>query len=234
MIFLYNIADIGDYCLVPFWLAWAAAWIGLIWLGSLVLQRLRLAGILRPEWGYALIAVPIAVGAGNFARCDRSRDTHAEDFSYFILPQSREMMPEGSVLMTAGDADTFTCWYRQVVRGERRDVLVFGSNFVHRPWYATFFSDQQIADYRLKFAAEVPHGAESFARQLREGLLDANVGRVPVFTTLEDPLVLQELSRHYTVRPVAAKGVKGLLPATAESTVTLLRLEPLETPASGP
>jgi hypothetical protein len=226
MIFLYNIADIGDYCLVPFWFGWAAVWIGLLAGGARLLAWARPMTALRPEMAYALVALPVAVAAVNFPRCDRSKDTQAEEFSYFILPESREFMPEGSVLLTAGDADIFTCWYRQIVRGERRDVLVFGSNFVHRPWYSGFFTDKQIADYGLKFASAVPTGAESFAQQLRKGLLEANVGRVPVFTTLEDPLVLQELSRHYLIRPVAAKAVRGLLPGTVETTVTLLRLEP--------
>lgn len=226
MIFLYNIADIGDYCLVPFWFGWGAVWIGLLVAGARLLAWVQPVTALRPEMAYAFVVLPLSVAAVNFPRCDRSRDTQAEEFSYFILPESRELMPEGSVLMTAGDADIFTCWYRQIVRRERRDVLVFGSNFVHRPWYSGFFTDKQIADYSLKFAAAVPTGPESFAQQLQEGLLEANVGRVPVFTTLEDPLVLAELSRHYLIRPVAAKGVRGLLPGTVETTVTLLRLEP--------
>jgi hypothetical protein len=192
VVYLYNIADVTDYYLLPMWFAWVCVFAGALWLAGLA-ARGRVARV-PSEAAWLLLAVPLAVGAGNFGRCDRSRDSDAETLSYTILPESRERMPEGAVLVTAGDADIYTSWYRQVVRGERRDVLVFGSNFGNKPWYRAFFTDAQVARHGLRFGTRTPVGAEAFVRGLAEGVLDSNVGKFPVYTTIDDPAVLRLLS----------------------------------------
>ncbi len=228
VILIYNIADIRDYYLVPFWGIWIAAICG----AASLLSRIRVSGPARPEWFYAAALLPVALAASNWTRCDFSRGDGAETLSTVALPNDKTLMPEGSVLVTGGDQDIFTSWYRQLVRGERRDVLVVGSNFIHRPWYPAFFTKEQVAKYGLKFAGGTPVGADHFFRMVDEGILAPNVGKHPVFTTMEDPAVMSLVSAKYDVRAAARAEVEGMFGAEGPVPVTLWRIGPRQAAAT--
>ncbi|TAK62056.1 MAG: DUF2723 domain-containing protein, partial [Dehalococcoidia bacterium] len=120
----YSIHNIYNY-LTPGYLALAvmigvaAAWI------IDVARRASLAGSqVRPWLRVAAVAVTLALLPGallakNFTHVDRSGDYAASDFARVTL----ERLPERAVMLT----DTWAAsplWYRQLVDGERPDVLV--------------------------------------------------------------------------------------------------------------
>lgn len=195
---LYNIPDISDYTLFVLWVIYLAMLLGIIriivsWIYPLIAESVRP----DPRFAYALLVLPAFVFAVNFSDCDESQHDDAEQFSYFIFSQKTSDLPEGSILLTSADYDTFTAWYRQICRGERRDVLIFGANFISSPWYEQFFSPDQVTRHQLRFYSGPPRSAQEFARRLDEGILSANVGRYPVFTTIDDPAVVNALSERY-------------------------------------
>ncbi|MCX7017822.1 MAG: DUF2723 domain-containing protein [Candidatus Sumerlaeota bacterium] len=225
VIFAYNIADIRDYYLFPFWLGWIMVFVGFLALAGKLAEKYGLPRrFARPECAYALVFVPILVISANFRRCDRSRDFAAEDCSSIILPKSEEIMPPGSILITGGDWDTFTSWYRQIVRGDRRDVLIVASNFLSKPWYASFFTPDQIKDHGLRFYEGTPFTAEDLVSRIRESVIEPNIDKKPVFTSSADPLVLRLLNDHYQLKPAAAAPVSFPADSAGDTTVTLIRI----------
>lgn len=236
LLFLYNILDLRDYYLFPFWLGWVFVFAGLVAAIDLLVVRpseplRRTAALIPPPPPaiYALLLIPLLIAAANWRRCDRSGQTGAELMSALLLPESKELMPEGSVLLTAGDYDIFPAWYSQIVRGERPDVLIVGSNFLREPWYQAHFTPEQIAEYGLRFSGRMPRGPEEFVGQLAEGVLDANVGRRGVFTTtLIDAPTLRLLDQRYRLQPVADVAIPGLGDSPGETTVALVRISPKE------
>lgn len=201
ILYIYNIADIRDYCLFPLW------W---VWLGLLVLivhyfrkwnHQTRLYA------AYASAAIPLFVLLGNWNRCNRSNDISAEMLSAMILPEDKTVMPPGSILITDDDSDTFTTWYRQAARSERRDVLNFAANFIYMPWYSAFFTAEQLKNYHIKLAPAIAKSAQEYAQQVRHGIIDANIATRPIFTSLSDPTVLQILSADFDVEPIDATEV---------------------------
>lgn len=196
VIYAYNIADISDYLIYPLWCLVLAAFAG----AAAAVARIR--AFAPAAAAAALLILPAATGALQAPQAAHASDLTVEEFAAMILPDSEELMPRGSVLLTGGDTDIFCAWYKQIVRGERTDVLVFGSNFIHRTWYPAFFPPERIAAYGLIFAEGTPLGPEAFAEQLVTGVIEPNLGRVAVFTTLRDLAVLQLLAKRYSVKPV--------------------------------
>src|SRR5690606_18041908 len=109
VLYAYNIADIRDYFLYPFW----AGWVGLFAAGAWGMKRLGEPG--RLAVSYAALALPVIVCMGNWARCDYSDELTAELLSETILPTSTDVVPPDSILITDDDPETFTTWYRQHV-----------------------------------------------------------------------------------------------------------------------
>jgi hypothetical protein len=223
VVYLYNIADISDYYLLPFWAGWLCVFAGIV---TVLVRagRARLPG----EAYYALALLPLAILAAQWRACDRSRDDSAEMLAATVLPREKEIMPEGSVLVTGGDWDIYSAWYKQLARGERTDVLVVGANFIHQPWYPSFFTDSRKREYGLQFASGTPRGADAarqFAAQVRRGVLDHNVGRVPVFTSLNDNAVLAEWSRDFDLRVASRTAFTDPL-SGGDTTFTLVRISP--------
>lgn len=218
LVFLYNIVDISDYCVFPFWFFVFCGAIGLVEAAR------RTAPLLRnpptSEAAYAALLVPFAITGFNYRVCDQSRNFAAEDYSAFVLPNSRDMMPTDTLLLTGGDQDIFTCWYRQVVRRERPDVLVFGSNFIYRDFYPEFFTPAQRAQYDLHFGNHIPRDPREFIAQLADGVIDRNIGRYPIYTSTMDPFALQALNERYAVKPVRQMLMAG------ETTTTIFKIEP--------
>lgn len=223
-IFLYTIQDIADYYLYLFWFGWLSLYIGLVWLVSRAAEG---GGFLsRPELAYVFVLLPLLIGLGNWRRCDRSADFSAADYSSMILPADKTKMPEGSILLTSGDNDIYTAWYRQLVKSERRDVLVYGSNFVHRDWYASFFTPEQISRYRLKFGGSIPYDPVEFVARLSNSVIDANIGTTPVFTSSTDPHMLRALSAKYDVQELERQAFEEFDPYSPLAVASLYRIHP--------
>ena len=172
----------------------------------------------RLPLAYATLVLPVMILAGNWSSDNRSSDNGAEILSAAILPNSQDIVPEKSILITGSDADTFTTWYRQMVRHERTDVLCFAGNFIWMPWYESFFTNQQKKDYHLKFAAHVAQDPAEYVRQLSTGIIDANLSSTQVFTSIQDRPALAQLMKSYKVTPVNA----AVLPYEDDETTIVL------------
>lgn len=234
LLFLYNIIDIQDYYLFPFWAGWICSFAGILVLADPLVMRAVAAGHRGVLGAWILLGIPLVVLAGNWRRADRSWDFHAEVLAANLLPESHDLMPPGSVVLTASDYDIFPLWYAQLVRGTRPDVLVVGGNFLNEPWYSTQFTPEQIARYGLEFSRTIPRGPEGYARQLSKGVIDENLGKRAIFiNTLFDPPTLQELGRRYSLRPVVEAPV--LFPGNDQlTTVALVKVERKDEEDKGP
>jgi hypothetical protein len=220
ILYLYNIADIKDYYLFPFWFGWVCIFVAMAWGFDRLASGISGGRVWRPEAAYGLLIVPALVAGLNWTRCNRRAGDSAEDVAGWLLPDSREALPENSIVLTAGDFDTFPAWYAQIVWKQRPDVLVFASNFIHRPWYRAFFTEEQIREYGLRFYGEVTRGAEGFVQYLMDGVISPNLGKRKIYTTIDDPAVLKGIAAHSRLLRVAE------LPLTEGSTMTLLAIEP--------
>lgn len=212
LVYLYNIADIGDYYLLPFWYILMCVFFAICKLADRLASSLRLA--MQTAGGYACLAIPACLVMSNWNYCNRSNDLAAEQLSAIVLPGLNQM-PADSILITNGDNDIYTSWYRQLVRKERTDVFIFGGNFIHRPWYRAFFTSEQISRYNIQFGNKTPYDPREYATLLTEGIIDANVTRYAVFISTMDQFVLQELAKRYTISPVARQIIspRDLLPS---------------------
>ena len=71
-----------------------------------------------------LLSVPTLMACQNWPGHDRSRRYIARDAAANILA-SCDRHPDGTLLFTYGDNDTFPLWYLQAVEGVRTDVAVY-------------------------------------------------------------------------------------------------------------
>lgn len=67
----------------------------------------------------------------HFKSHDRSHDWVARDFAMNVLSS----VPQGGLLVTYGDNDTFPLWYIQMVETFRPDVIVVNSSLAGMDWY---------------------------------------------------------------------------------------------------
>ncbi len=233
--YLYNISDIRDYNLLP---VWASSWLA-IYGGTVLIQRQVLHARKVPPFpksaAWLWLVVPVLVGLGNYPeqRSARATSDDAEFLGALILPESLDVMPKDSILITTGDDEIFLSWYRQHVRGLRRDVLIFGGNFISVPWYRGFFKDEQLKQYGIQFADRVALGPDTFAEQVDRGIIRTNVHKRPIFTSSGDGLFLAELNKRYALNPVISAPVL-IRGSDLEVTVTLHRIMVRDSPATGP
>jgi hypothetical protein len=89
-----------------------------------------LAGRVR-HWGWALMLIPAVALAMNAHPCDRSDTWIARDYGVNLL----RSCPEGAVLITNGDNDTFPLWFAQNVEEVRQDVIVSNLSLMNTNWY---------------------------------------------------------------------------------------------------
>lgn len=75
--------------------------------------------------------VPLTQFLSAYPSHQKSTNTSALDFATLLL----ESCPPNTVLITAGDNDTFPLWCAQEVLGIRKDVSVVNLNLLQQPWY---------------------------------------------------------------------------------------------------
>lgn len=109
-----------------------------------MISAVGLVSIMRDFFGksstylaWLLLIIPAAILVGNWYRCDRSESYFARDYGINLL----EMCPEGAILITNGDNDTFPLWFAQGVLNVRTDVIVSNLSLMNTNWYI----DQLIA-----------------------------------------------------------------------------------------
>lgn len=78
------------------------------------------------------LPTPIVLAVQNWDDHDRSGRYTARDFAYNYL----NTCEPNSMIVTAGDNDTFPMWYLQEVEGKRNDVRVLCSPLLATDWYS--------------------------------------------------------------------------------------------------
>jgi hypothetical protein len=138
--------------------------------------------------------------------------------------------PQGAIILTHGDYDTYALWYAQFAEGRRRDLLVVGGNFLRSAWYGPMLEAAG-----LNGRAVHPEPGDVFAARftavdhvgmLRRAAIEPNLGRVPVLTTWipaewRNPLA-PLLAGHYEAKaravlltPEEVESMSGMYPSLA-------------------
>ena len=110
-----------------------------IWIGLSVMALYHFAKkYVKSSYVSATIALlitvptPILLAKQNWADHDRSNRYMARDFAYNYLMSC----DPNSMIVTAGDNDTFPLWYIQEVEGVRTDVRVLCTPLLATDWYS--------------------------------------------------------------------------------------------------
>jgi hypothetical protein len=148
-----------DYFFVLSFWAWGL-WAGM---GAMALvQRLR--------WpvpvGLTLAALPIALNWSAVSRRGEPEAGLPERVAASLL----EPLPPRTVLLVAGDNDTYPLWYAQQVEGKRRDVTVITMPLLGAPWYPAEVERRQhllggrLAGDVIGLSARIVHEARAAGR----------------------------------------------------------------------
>jgi hypothetical protein len=181
----YNIADIRDYELGFLGLLWVPVWLGFAELpkwGAWEWQRVGEKRRAR-RLTAVVLALPLAAMMFNFRSVDRSGIQVADLYAVRLL----NVLPPDAILLTAGDSDVYSAWYLQTVEDYRTDVLVYGSNFIFNEWYADFFKGQDLGGRKAGVAGGRPTTDVAFVETLGRYVIEPNLGKYPVYTTLDIP-----------------------------------------------
>lgn len=137
-----------------------------------------------------LLAFPVGVWLQARAVCDHSRYDAPERYGREVF----DHLEADAMILTQGDYDIEPLWYQQVVERRRRDVVVFGSNFLATPGYAKYFEGRYDPPVAVRFFDQTPHEAVYF-KTLAETIIGANLQRRPVYSTWFDPRMGVEADR---------------------------------------
>ncbi len=133
------------------WGVWAALGFGalLCWLAAAF--KKSLAG--GREWlpGAPLLLLALVPLVGNWKYASRAGETMPRDIAVDIL-QSTEPY---SILVTAGDNDTFPLWYVQEVEGLRQDVVIANISLMNTDWHIRQIKRRESAPFDSTGALEL-------------------------------------------------------------------------------
>ena len=168
-----------------------------LWIGAgAVLAAHRLLtthpGLVTP-FALGIAALPVAL---NWTAATRRPDALiAPTFAEALLAS----VPSQSVLLLAGDNDTYTVWYRQAVLGERRDVVPITISLLGADWYR----EEQRRRYRLldSTVAAVWHGERPTLAALVAGA--RREGRPVTASMSVSPVLRRELARAWALGGLA-------------------------------
>ena len=124
----YNTADSYNYLGIAF-LAFA------VMLGLALAAGLESAGMRGRVAGMALTGAVVLLifsnAIGAMAQADASQADEAERFGQAVLAGA----PEGAIVVTSQDRDTFTLWYWREAARQRRDLIVLVKPLLPFAWY---------------------------------------------------------------------------------------------------
>jgi hypothetical protein len=136
------------------------------------------------------LALPAAALLQGRSICDHSHYDATERYGREVLDQ---LAPDAMIL-TRGDYDIEPLWYQQVVEHRRRDVAVFGSNFLATPGYARYFEGRYDPPVRAHYFRWTPYEADYF-KALANDIVAANLKLRPLYSTWYDPRMGVEAER---------------------------------------
>ena len=122
---------VEDYyvLLLPFYLVFA------LWLG---MGAARLLSFIQAWRGWAVsLGIVLLLGlvglnaAGHYTAVDASQEREAVTFAQTVLTR----VPQGALLMTTQDEDTFVLWYYHYALGHRPDLILLHDGLLAYDWY---------------------------------------------------------------------------------------------------
>ena len=116
------------------WGVWAGIGLAYIWESFAGIIAAGSPALGRRGWHIAapVLAIGFIPLACNWSSASRSKDRDSSAFAKDLL----NSVEPYSVLVTAGDNDTFPLWYAQEVEGIRRDVVIANTSLLGTDWYA--------------------------------------------------------------------------------------------------
>jgi hypothetical protein len=191
----YDIYDIDSYFLLAY--VTVALWAGcaLVWVGSRARDRWK--------WGTSQAAV-LLVALGlvglpvHFNAVDESKNTLVEDYTKNMFAS---LQPAAIVLSFQWDYWVSSSYYRQIVLGERPDLVVIDKELLRRSWYLTQLerrypwlmerSRAELEGYRVelaKFEHDLPYEPAVIQARyvsLISSFISRNIASRPVYVTSE-------------------------------------------------
>ena len=187
------------------WGVWAALGLVGVWRA---LAGVRLIGARGRMWVLAspvlLLAVVPLIGNWRAAshRGDETTIAFARDLLNSVEPYS--------VLVTAGDNDTFPLWYAQEVEGVRKDVTVAVLSLMNTDWFARGIIRRPVYAYDAALGPAVYRG-RTWPRPahppLRLTMDEAD--SVPPMTVVSQPLAFRARGLDVTIDPAGLAQVQG-------------------------
>jgi len=146
-----------DYFFVASFSAWGLmVSLGFGALLNLIAGWFKDRGSPRTRW---VLASPVLLVAfipllANRVTASRAHETLARDVAVDML----ESVPPYSILITAGDNDTFPLWYAQEVEGVRQDVTLANLSLMNTDWHLRQLRRRQIPNFDSTRAAAIWRG----------------------------------------------------------------------------
>jgi hypothetical protein len=137
------------------------------------------------------LVLPMALWVGRRSECDHSSYDAPERYGREVL----DRLPANAMIMTRSDYDIEPLLYQQIVERYRRDVVVFGANFLATPGYAKYFQGRCDPPVIVPVWSRTPEGEETYYKMLVEGAILPNIARRPLYSTWFDPLMKVESER---------------------------------------
>ena len=131
-----------------------------------------------------LIAFNLALYLTNLPYCDRRDYPYAEVYGRFIISH---LAPD-SMILTNGDDDIFSLWFQKYVENNRRDVTVFGANFLASEWYENYFEEElKSGKVKLKFADRMFFAEMDYLNFLLREIIEPNYDNLRIYSTYIEP-----------------------------------------------
>lgn len=200
-IFTYNIPDIFDYFLGLFILAAPAVMLGLCVLLRLAFRRLQFPEEKSTRAITMLAGAVALLGCGKLIEWKRNG---TEEIVASWLDTISGKLPENSAVITAGDYDLYPLWYLQFAEGKRRDLFVYGGNFVRFPWFRKTLAPDDPRTAAVGFHAAPPTSLQQYIDDLQEKVIDPILPYGGVYTTFPNLMEREELAKHYRIVAVGS------------------------------
>jgi len=118
----------------------------------------------------------------NHTFCNHTNYDAAERYGRTVL----SLLPPDAMILTQGDYDIEPLWYQQIVERRRRDVVVFGSNFLATPGYEKYFLGRYDPPVEARYFAETPD-EKTYFDALANDIIKPNIALRPMYSTWYDP-----------------------------------------------
>ncbi len=122
-------AFVGSFYVFAIWIG-----LGVMYVYDLLRTRMPSPTSALVAGTVCLVAVPVLMAAQEWDDHDRSKRTASLDYGVNYL-ESVAKVPQGAVMFTNGDNDTYPLWYAQEVEGIRDDIRIINLSLFGTDWY---------------------------------------------------------------------------------------------------